>query len=280
MKKEFLKQKASSNCSHGHKECNCDLLLKIFCRRKQKHCSFSEKVKKCISSTKNLPQNVPVDTYYKVLRTTLGMFRIKAIKRFSQGPKLTKNFPNQKFFPEIAIGHLWCIFVDTAEKILTHCRENLAQYPNLTEKTYLFFPKKVLSLIKFRWTRKMQFDNPARKSSTKYHKLLFKCPRVPKKTFQKNFSSKCIPTFGMRFWRIRMKKFNNGRDMAQCPKMMKKHVFSQFVYTDTQNTFLTTLPKTFGLKLETFFSMYRTGGKNVFFFKTKNIHLQFVPLDA
>ena len=83
-----------------------------------------------------------MDTYYKVLRTTLEMFRKKAIKRFSQGPKLTKSFPNQNFFPESAIGHLWCIFVDTAEKILTHCRENLAQYPNLTENTYLFFPKK------------------------------------------------------------------------------------------------------------------------------------------
>ena len=55
--KNFLKQEASSNCSHGHIECNCDLLVKVFCRRTQKYCSFSQKVLKSISSIKFFPKN-------------------------------------------------------------------------------------------------------------------------------------------------------------------------------------------------------------------------------
>ena len=165
-------------------------------------------------------------------------------------------------------------------------------------KHFEIWPKKLGSLFKFdlknlRFFRKKSFfsqEIPLDMQNAVWQscpKIFDKIPQTfismsksNKKTFQKNFSSKCIRIFGMQFWRIRMKNFSIGRDMAQCPKMMKKHVFSQFVYTDTQNTFLTTLPKTFGLKLETFFSMYRTGGKHGLFFKTKNIHLQFVPLDA
>ena len=115
--------------------------------------------------------------------------------------------------------------------ISEHDRKNLPSFP---EKIFFFSQKVPLDTQNAVW-------QSCPKIFDKIPKTFISLSKSNKKTFQKNFSSKCIPLFGMQFWRIRMKKFNNGRDMARCPKMMKKHIcfygHAEYIFDNTVENF-------------------------------------------
>ena len=218
-------------------------------------------------------------------RLRLNFFREKIEThslRLRNWPKLF----SKNFFPGIAIGHLWFSFDEPAENMLTNGRKRMGSVSEHDSKNCFFSRIKVFFLRKCPWTCILQFDNSARKSPIKYQKILDQSPKVTIKFFPTKFSSKRNWTFWMQFWQIHARKFQKWQTHGPMFEINKKNIFSQknflpqIVSMDTHNAFLTTILKSFQLKMEQSLPRYRSIGKKQFFFKTKNILLQIVPLDA
>ena len=159
-------------------------------------------------------------------RLRLNFFRQKTETHSLKLRTWPKHF-SKKFFPGIAIGHLWFSFDEPAENMLTNGRKRMGSVSEQDSKNCFFSRIKVFFLRKCPWTCILQFDNSARKSPIKYQKFLDQGPKVTIKIFPTKFSSKRNWTFWMQFWQIHARKFQKWQTQGPMFEINKKNIFSQ-----------------------------------------------------